>query len=373
MQAPTFDEVFLFLKQIFVAADLTAEIGIIMIIYLERMIAKTHITLHGINVFRALLGALMLASKVWDDQAVWNVDFKTIFVDLKLADLNQLERWWLGKVGFDISVQRGIYARYWFEIREVAEKLWGVRMSVLSSNMALARSHANMLKSNSKLATDKTKYDGASKTSLQVGNNSTRQSMNGGMESDNSKPSMQSLNTKSMSNMHPSHSKHYSVPKPQTEQHLQSVTLSTSSFSQSKIRENFTEQLSAPPTGSMLKVWENDADTKKKDRYSTGSYSTTPANGSIDNGPRLHNPVEKQASNTNVKKPSIYRDNTGSSAPTQITSAKVLPKPDDNGLKDTILNKLNTETNDFGWGGSNLRRAKSSDLYRPALPPASVL
>ena len=51
------------------------------------MLRKTAIRIQQINWARITLGAVILASKVWDDHAIWNIDFTQIFPEVSVTDL----------------------------------------------------------------------------------------------------------------------------------------------------------------------------------------------------------------------------------------------------------------------------------------------
>ncbi|TPX40252.1 hypothetical protein SeLEV6574_g06715 [Synchytrium endobioticum] len=122
LRLPSEEDIFKFLECIFHAAELTVECAIITVIYVERLLSMTGVTLHTTNWARTVLGGLILASKVWDDHAVWNVDFCQIFPDVDIRDLNNLERYYLASLEFNVNVKASTYAATYFDLRTIAEE-----------------------------------------------------------------------------------------------------------------------------------------------------------------------------------------------------------------------------------------------------------
>ncbi|KAG7269567.1 hypothetical protein CRUP_029836 [Coryphaenoides rupestris] len=87
---PEQKQIYRFVRTLFSAAQLTAECAIV-----------TLLDICPANWKRIALGAILLASKVWDDQAVWNVDYCQILKDITVEDI--------------------VYAKYYFDLRSLAE------------------------------------------------------------------------------------------------------------------------------------------------------------------------------------------------------------------------------------------------------------
>ncbi|KJE90012.1 cyclin-box carrying protein isoform [Capsaspora owczarzaki ATCC 30864] len=115
------EKIYQFIKTLFVSAALTAECAIITLVYVERLIMSANLTIHATNWKRITLGAVLLACKVWDDQAVWNVDFCTIFPDVTVEDFNKLEKYYITQIMFNVSVPASVYTKYYLDLRSLAE------------------------------------------------------------------------------------------------------------------------------------------------------------------------------------------------------------------------------------------------------------
>eukprot|EP01120_Amphizonella_sp_Union-15-10_P005867 TRINITY_DN179_c0_g1_i1.p1 TRINITY_DN179_c0_g1~~TRINITY_DN179_c0_g1_i1.p1 ORF type:complete len:322 (-),score=41.57 TRINITY_DN179_c0_g1_i1:45-1010(-) len=117
---PSEDAIRAFITKIFIKQSLSAECGVMCMAYLDRLAEVQHVLLHRTNWRRLVLGALILASKVWEEQAVWNADFLSMFPNLVVENLNELERQYLNLLSFNVSLSASVYAKFYFELKSLS-------------------------------------------------------------------------------------------------------------------------------------------------------------------------------------------------------------------------------------------------------------
>ena len=64
-----------------------------------------------------------MASKVWDDLSMWNIDFSQVYPSYDLSRVNALELAMLEALKYFIRVTAGEYAKYYFHLRSMMVRL----------------------------------------------------------------------------------------------------------------------------------------------------------------------------------------------------------------------------------------------------------
>jgi hypothetical protein len=124
-EVPPLAEVVEFYDAFYRRSQMEHDTIITSLIYVERVIKSTNgaLTPNTENWRSLLFACMVLASKVWDDLSMWNVDFSNVSAhtmglsSFTLRRINQLELELLKCLKFDVRVPAGEYAKYYFLIR----------------------------------------------------------------------------------------------------------------------------------------------------------------------------------------------------------------------------------------------------------------
>lgn len=118
---PDVSTIYRFIKLIFRTQKLPPECAILCLAYIERILGSQKIVLHPENWRRIVFGSIIIATKVWEDESVWNVDFLDLFPLLTLNDLNNTENKFLELLQFNVLIHASEYAKYYFELRALSQ------------------------------------------------------------------------------------------------------------------------------------------------------------------------------------------------------------------------------------------------------------
>lgn len=125
---PSLADIVEFYQEFYRRSQMEFDTIIMSLIYVERLIKTTNITPGPENWRSVLFSCMVLASKVWDDLSMWNIDFSNVASAqssnqaeglslFTLQRVNQLELVLLKSLNFDVRVPASEYAKYYFLIR----------------------------------------------------------------------------------------------------------------------------------------------------------------------------------------------------------------------------------------------------------------
>jgi hypothetical protein len=119
---PTEEEIYEFGHQLFKSVQLSSECSIVCLIYVERLMEVAKVPLLSSTWRPIFMCGLLLASKVWQDLASWNIEFASVYPQYSLEAINRLELTFLRMVKWDLYISSSLYAKYYFALRSIVEK-----------------------------------------------------------------------------------------------------------------------------------------------------------------------------------------------------------------------------------------------------------
>jgi Cyclin, N-terminal domain len=126
---PSLADIVEFYQEFYRRSQMEFDTIIMSLIYVERLIKTTNVVPGPTNWRSVLFSCMVLASKVWDDLSMWNIDFSNVasantdnthapgLTLFTLQRVNQLELVLLKSLSFDVRVPASEYAKYYFLIR----------------------------------------------------------------------------------------------------------------------------------------------------------------------------------------------------------------------------------------------------------------
>merc|ERR1712107_818190 len=115
-------DIFGFLRDVMVNFRLVPEVSVVTFNYMVRFSDSCGIAITPDNWQRLTITAMMLASKVWDDESFENVEFAQLCPLYTLEEINTFERIFLKSVEYNMSVKGSEYAKAYFLLRTLGAR-----------------------------------------------------------------------------------------------------------------------------------------------------------------------------------------------------------------------------------------------------------
>ena len=122
MQSPDPQTIFEFCANIMLLTKMEKEVIIVALIYIERLIFNTGLLLTSRNWRKLIFTALIISSKIWDDDSLENIHFSQIFSHLKIGEINLLERNFMEMINYKVFVKFSEFMKYYLSVKNMCLK-----------------------------------------------------------------------------------------------------------------------------------------------------------------------------------------------------------------------------------------------------------
>jgi len=119
---PTPEDLKAYITKIFREAEVGEEVIVMAMVYLKRLTECADLRLHPNNWRLMILSCFMLASKVWEEEAVWNEDFLSLFPAISVNKFAALELEMLNTMQFNVCVKASTYAEAYFALTALSDE-----------------------------------------------------------------------------------------------------------------------------------------------------------------------------------------------------------------------------------------------------------
>lgn len=109
-------------KNVILSSKMEKEVPIVALVYIERLVLNSGFGVSERNWHRIVLTALILASKIWDDESFENENFAQALPLYSTQQINEMERVFLDFINYKLYIKCKDYAKYYFVLRTFAEK-----------------------------------------------------------------------------------------------------------------------------------------------------------------------------------------------------------------------------------------------------------
>ena len=118
---PTLDDMINYIEALYNCVQFSSECCIISLIYINRIIALTGLSLQTTNWRPMVFVSLMISQKIWDDKYLSNGDFSYIYPFFEKNQLNILEMKFLEMMQYNVYVKLSVYMTFYLELKTLVQ------------------------------------------------------------------------------------------------------------------------------------------------------------------------------------------------------------------------------------------------------------